>query len=135
MALTLSVDSLGMMKWYVDGSHNVHWDCRGHGGSVMFLGEGALAHYSRKLKLNTWSSTETELVAVDMFLPKMLWALYFVQAQGYETECVELFQDNISAQLLATNGKFSSSKKTKHIKAKFFFVKDKVDSEIGRAHV
>ncbi len=83
MVLTISVDSLGMMKWYVDGSHNVHRDCRGHGGSMMFLGEGALAHYSRKLKLNTRSLTETELVAVDMFLPEMLWALYSVQSQGY----------------------------------------------------
>ena len=39
----------------------------------------------------------------------------------------EIFQDNISAQLLEINGKLSSSKRTKHIKAKFFFVKDKVD--------
>ena len=31
--------------------------------------------------------------------------------------------------MLETNGKFSSSRKTKHIKAKFFFIKDKVDSE------
>ena len=31
--------------------------------------------------------------------------------------------------MLYTNGKLSSSRKTKHIKAKFFFIKDKVDSE------
>ena len=31
--------------------------------------------------------------------------------------------------MLETNGKFSSSRKTKHIKAKFFFIKDKVYSE------
>ena len=31
--------------------------------------------------------------------------------------------------MLDTNGKFSRSRKTKHIKAKFFFFKDKVDSE------
>ena len=42
-------------------------------------------------------------------------------------EFVELHQDNVSAQLLDVNGRFSSSKKTKHIKAKFFFIKDKVD--------
>ena len=29
--------------------------------------------------------------------------------------------------MLETNRKFSSSRKTKHIKAKFFFIKDKVD--------
>ena len=29
--------------------------------------------------------------------------------------------------MMETNGKFSSSRKTKHIKTKFFFTKDKVD--------
>ena len=31
--------------------------------------------------------------------------------------------------MLETNGKFSNSRKTRHIKAKFFFIKDKVDSQ------
>jgi hypothetical protein len=34
LKLRLTVDNLLMLKWYVDGSHNVHWDCRGHGGAV-----------------------------------------------------------------------------------------------------
>jgi hypothetical protein len=38
-----------------------------------------------------------------------------------------IYQDNKSAILLETNGKFLSSKRTKHIKMKYFFVKDKVD--------
>ncbi len=33
----------------------------------------------------------------------------------------------MGTQLLMKNGKFSSGKKTKHIKAKFFFVKDRID--------
>ncbi len=127
LRLTLSVNNLGVLKWYVDGSHNVHWDCRGHGGAMFTMGKGAVLSYSRKLKLNTRSSTKTELVAADMYMPEMLWTLYFIQSQGYAAECVGLYQDNISAQLLMKNGRFSSGKKTKHIKAKFFFIKDKVD--------
>ena len=38
-----------------------------------------------------------------------------------------IYQDNKSAILLETNGKMSSSGRTKHIKAKFFFVADKVE--------
>ncbi len=30
LKLRLTVESLGMLKWYVDGSHNMHWDCKGH---------------------------------------------------------------------------------------------------------
>ena len=127
LKLKLSVDNLGILKWYVDGSHNVHWDCKGHGGAVLKLGKGATTSYSRKVKLNTRSLTETELYMPDMFMPEMLWSLHFIQAQGYEVECVGLYQDNISTQLLIKNGKMSSGKKTKHIKVKFFSIKDRID--------
>ena len=60
-------------------------------------------------------------------MPEVLWSLYFIQAQGYGFKYAEKHQDNVSAQMLETNGKFSSSRKTNHIKAKFFFIKDKVD--------
>ncbi len=79
--------------------------------------------------MNTRSSTKTELVGADMYMPNMLWSLYFIQLQGYEMECIGLYQDNISTQLLMKNGKFLSGKKTKHIKAKLFFIKDKVEEE------
>ncbi len=125
--LKLSVDNLGILKWYVDRSHNVHWDCKGHGGAVLKLGKGATNSYSRKVKLNTRSSTETELYTADMFMPEILWSLHFIQAQGFEVECVGLYQDNISTQLLIKNGKMSSGKKMKHIKVKFFFIKDRID--------
>ncbi len=127
LKLKLSMDNLGILKWYVDGSHNVHWDCKGHGGAMLKLGKGATTSYSRKVKLNTRSSTETELYTADMFMPEMLWSLHSIQAQGYEVECVGLYQDNISTQLLIKNRKMSSRKKTKHIKAKFFFIKDRID--------
>jgi hypothetical protein len=92
------------------------------------MGKGAATSYSRKVKLNLRSSTKTELLTSDMYMPEMLWLLYFIQSQGYELKCVGLYQDNISMQLLIKNGRFSSGKKTKHIKAKFFFIKDRVDS-------
>ncbi len=34
LKLKLSINNLGILKWYVDESHNVHWDCKGHGGAV-----------------------------------------------------------------------------------------------------
>jgi len=93
LKLRLTVDYMAVLKWYVDGSHNVHWYCKGHGGAVFLLERGATSSYSRKLKLNTRSSTETELVTADMFMPEMLWSLHFIQAQGYDAECAGLYQD------------------------------------------
>ncbi len=66
-------------------------------------------------------------------MPDMLWSMYFIQNQGYKSECVGLYQDNISTQLLIKNGKFSSGKKTKHMKVKFFFIKDRVDNGKSRS--
>jgi hypothetical protein len=79
MKLTINVNNLAILKWYVDGLHNVHLGCKGHGGAMFTLGEGAILSYSRKLKLNMCSLTKTELVTADMYMPKMLWSLYFMQ--------------------------------------------------------
>jgi hypothetical protein len=70
---------------------------------------------SKKQKINTGSSTESELVGVDDVAPQMLWTRYFMEEQGLEIEESILNQDDLSAMLLEKNGKESSSKRTKHI--------------------
>ncbi len=128
LKLMLSVDDMGLFKWCVDRSHDIHWDCKGHGGTVFTMGKGGVPSYSRMIKLNTRSLTETELVLADMYMPEMLWSLHFIQGQEYECECIGLYQDNISMQLLIKNGRMLSGKNSKHIKSKFFFIKDRVDN-------
>jgi hypothetical protein len=127
LKLKLRVDNLGLLMWCVDGSHNVHGNCRGHAGAMFSMGRGAVVSYLREMKINTRSSKETELVGAGIFMPEMLWLLYFIEPQGHKAECVGLYQDNISSQLLMKNGQFLSGKKTKHIKVKVFFIKDKID--------
>jgi hypothetical protein len=135
MKLTLRVDNLGIMLWWVDASYNVHDDCRGHTGAMMSMGKGAPISFSRKQKLNVRSSCEGELVGIDDALPVILWARYFIESQGYTVEQNILYQDNKSTILLANNGRWSSNKRTKHIKSRYFFIKDKVESgEISIEH-
>jgi hypothetical protein len=102
---------------------------KGHTGTGMSFGQGMALSYSWKQKIMTKSSMEAELVGVDDSLGYILWARYryFMQEQGYDMEALLLYQDNMSAMLLETNGKASSSKRTKHIKIKYFLVKDKID--------
>ena len=95
---------------------------------MMSLGKGAAMSFSRKQKLNVRSSTEGELVGIDDALPLILWARYFIEAQGDTVEQNIMFQDNKSTILLARNERWSSSKRTKHIKSHYFFIKDKVES-------
>jgi hypothetical protein len=89
----------------------------------MSFGQGMALSYSWKHKIMTKSSTEAELAGVDDSLGYILWARYFMQAQGYEMEASLLYQDNMSAMLLEMNGKASNSKHMKHIKVKFFLLR------------
>jgi len=79
-----------------------------------------------KQKLNTRSSTEAEVVSVDDFMPAICWTRYFMKAQGYDVQDNVLAQDNKASILLEKNGKASSSKRTKHINIRYFFVTDRV---------
>ena len=90
------------------------------------MGRGFPIVSSTKQKLNTRSSTETEVVGADDFMPAICWTRYFMEAQGYKVIDNILFQDNKSAMLLAKNGKASSSKRTKHIHIRYFFITDRI---------
>ena len=51
--LTLSADSLHVLKWYMDASFAVHPNFKSHSGGVLTMGEGAVQSSSSKQKLNT----------------------------------------------------------------------------------
>ena len=129
MPLILLVDSLTLSRWWMDAACAVHDDCRGHTGAEMSFDQGMALSYSWKQKINTKSSTEAELVGVDDLLGYIIWARYFMIKQGYDMDPSLLYQDNMINILLETNRRASSSKWTKHIKVKYFLIKDKVDRE------
>ena len=89
------------------------------------LGKGSAYSASRKQKINTNSSTEAELVAIDDMLPQALWTKYFLEGQGYGTNTI-LYEDNQSTMRLAQNVKLSSGQRTRHINIKYFFITDRI---------
>ena len=78
---TLRADDMSVLRWSVDTAHAVHPDMKGHTGGYLTLEKGTLQNASRKQKINTCSSTETELVGVYDMLPDILWTRLFVKAQ------------------------------------------------------
>jgi hypothetical protein len=127
MPLVLSADSLTLLRWWVDAAYAVHHDCKGHMGAGISFGQGMALSYSWKHKVMSKSSTEAELIGMDDMLGYILWACYFMQEQGYDMDPLLLYQDNMSAILFKTNREASSSKQTKHIKVKYFYIKEKVN--------
>jgi Reverse transcriptase (RNA-dependent DNA polymerase) len=125
--LKLTADNINIVKWYVDASFAVHPDFKSHTGACMTLGKGAVQCISRKQKLNTRSSTEAELVGADDASTMILWTKLFLEEQGIEVKQNVLYQDNKSTILLENNGKKSSSKRTRALNIRYFFLTDQIE--------
>ena len=93
----------------------------------MMFGGVAIQSNARKQELNTRSSNEVKLVADDHAPNLVLWTQLFLEAQGYHVKRNILFQDNKSTILLEQNGKRSSSKRTRAINIRYFFLTDQIE--------
>ena len=125
-------DDLKCIKWMVDAAFAVHPYFKSHTGATMSYGgdsRGAIQTISRKQKLNTRSSTEAELVAVDDVITSILWTKLFMEEQGYNVEKNILYQDNRSVILLETNGKKSAGKRSRALNIRYFFIADQVEKK------
>jgi hypothetical protein len=90
------------------------------------MGRGFPMVPSSKQKLNTRSSTESEIVGAGNFMPAICWTRYFMEFQGYTVNDNIVYQDNKISILLEKNWKAFSSKRTKHINVPYFFITDRI---------
>ncbi len=93
----------------------------------MTLGRVFPISVSTKKKLNTRSSTESELVGVNDMMPFICWTCYFLLSQGYRIIENLLLQNNRSSILLEQNGRALSGKRTRHINIRYYFITDQVN--------
>jgi len=126
MPLILKDDGSGSLQWWVDASFGVHPDMKSHTGGTFSMGKGSIYSTSTAQKIVARSSTEAELIGVHDVLPQILWTIYFLREQGITVNETVLYQDNKSAILLEKNGRASSSKRTRHILIRYYFVKEHV---------
>ena len=73
LPLILSADSTNIVKWRVDRSYGIHPYARSQTGGTASIGKGSFISTSIKQRLNTRSSTETELVSADDLMPHLCW--------------------------------------------------------------
>ena len=130
MCLVLGRDDSDSVRWWIDASYAVHPNMRGHTGATMSMGNGSIYSGSWKQKMVTRSSTESEVVGVHDVLPQILWTKKFLEDQGMSIKETVLYQDNMSSMLLERNGRQSSTKRTKHMDIRYFYVSDHVQNKM-----
>jgi len=128
-ARIIGASSLRRLYTWVDASYAVHSDMKGQTGSATSFGLGIIGSKSTKQKINTKSSTESELVGASEYLPYCIWYLYFLEKQGFDLEDNILFQDNKSAILMERNGRNSCTGNSRHINIRYFFIKDRIKNK------
>ena len=126
LPLILSIEKPGNIKWYVDASFTVHKDMRSHTGGLLTMGTGGNYVQSSKNNLKIKSSTKAKLVEVDDVLTQVIWTRYFLNEQGHMIQDNVIYQYNQSAIRLEKNGKQYSSKRTRHINIRYYFITDRI---------
>ena len=109
------------IRAYIDASYGIHHDRKSHAGLYLTLGGGPISVKSCKLTLMVKSSTvyEAELVAMSHMCSTVLWALEWLRKLDYNVKSALVYQDNLNAMQLATNGDLSSGK-SKHIEIRYY---------------
>ena len=75
--LTLTIEPGERPNWWVDSSYAVHPNMQNHSGIIMTLGRAVYTVFHAKM-LNTKSSMEVALVAIDDALGQVLWTCHFL---------------------------------------------------------
>ena len=126
LILTLRANNDGIVRWWIDASYAVHDDMKGHTRATLSLGKGGIYSGSWKQRLVARSSMESELVGVYDVLPQVLWTKQFLEEQGWSDSATVVYQDNTSSILLEKNGRSSSTKCTKHMNIRYFYVTEQI---------
>ena len=129
MPLTIRADGTNIVKCSVNGSYTVHAEMHSQTDGTMLLGKGAMIITYIKQRMNTKRLIEWELFAADDQMPHILWMKYFLKWQGYNAKDTIIYQDNKSAIFIEKNDKNSSSKMTKHIAIRYYFITDRVKAD------
>jgi len=115
---------------HADAAHNCYSDGKGHYGYTFSLGEhdGVFYAVSKKLKLVTLSSTESEYVALCEIAKEAIWLRGLLNDLGWFQEGpTVLFQDNMS--IIDMVGGHRRHQASKHIRPKFHITGNWVEQQ------
>ena len=111
---------------YVDASHGIHADGKGHSGMLIQYNNNLIICKSRKQKIVSLSSTETELIALSDSTSFIIYILNVFNELDIKINNKTIFQDNLSTIKMIQNEK-PTSQRVKHINLKYFSIRERIN--------
>ena len=113
---------------HIDAAYGVYTASgKSHTGCTISLGQGSVYVKSAKQKIVTKASTEAELVGLSDTASQGLYIRNLVEAQGYTTGPMVMYQDNMSCLALIKRGDPCSGR-SRHIGIRRFWLKERADN-------
>ena len=103
--LTLEADYTNNLTRYIALALEVHANMKIHTGSVFTMGKEEIISCSTTQKVNSQSSTESELIDVYNKIAKVLWMNRFMEYQVFSVKLNIIYQDNTRSINLEENSK------------------------------
>jgi hypothetical protein len=127
LALILQPNNSNNIEVYVDASYGIHSDGKSHTGMCIKHGNGTIECKSTKQRINTKSSTESELIALSDMSTTAIWINDFIHHQQYKLSTTVIYQDNMSTITMINNGN-NNKERTRHINLRYFWLRDRIKS-------
>jgi hypothetical protein len=124
--LVLGAKDILQLHAYIDASHAVHHDAKGHTGLAITLGIGVVACKSTKQKLVAKSSTVAELFGLSDAVDHVIWIRELMMEQGLKMKSIIVHQDNKSTIILAERGR-SNSQRTRSVNIRYYAITDLIE--------
>lgn len=114
---------------YADASHSIHQDAKGHSGLIITYNHNLILFKSRKQKITTLSSTESELVCLSDSISYIISIMNIFKELEININTKIIFQDNLSTIRMIHNEQ-PTTQRTKHINSRYFTVRERIE-ELG----
>jgi hypothetical protein len=114
------------LQAYVDAGYSTHDDGASRSGLVIEIAGGCVCGLSKKQTIVTKSSTESELVAISDASNYILWLRQLIEDIGFDMSPTVIHEDNLSTLHLLESEKTHHRKRSRHINARYFFIRDRV---------
>ena len=82
----VGIEGICEFVMFIDASCAVHMNMRSHSGGSMVFGTCCFSPMSKMQKLNTKSSTDSEIFGVSDYSPKVICMHLIMEVQGYPVE-------------------------------------------------